>query len=985
MKRPLSAYVRKTLILCFSAILVCALVPLPSISYAIEGGEGADAQEQIDAPTEEDTATSNDDSAEEDVASADESEEDAATSDNDSSEEEDSSDQQTSSADEAKAQDDTPQESQEQQAEPNAADVNEGQSLSAQDNGALDVATIIERMTLDEKISQLIIPAIRTWNDVDVTDLSAVPDLAAALRKHQYGGIILFGANVKSAAQTSTLVSALQSNNAAGEFSTKIPYLMPVDEEGGVVVRFSMGTRMTGNMAVGATGSKAEENARTTGRILGEEINALGFNVDLAPSIDVNSNPANPVIGVRSFSDDPNTVATLGLAFNKGLADKNVIGTIKHFPGHGDTATDTHIGVAAVNKTHEQLQQVELVPFKAAIEAGVDLIMTAHVTLPAFDTPVTFFNGTQGHYPATMSKTVITDLLRNELGYTGVVITDALEMDAIDKAGLVAGEQGSAEYAANVAVTCLNAGVDLLLLPRDLKNPDIATFYDEYIQRIADKVSADNDLAARVDESLTRVLNLKRSYGILEGSAPNYGLDVIGSHEHHEAEMRIANEAITLIKNDDHTLPASAHNKKIVLLSRDKNDNVMIASIINELKQAGLVDEDTFVNNLSAGTTSGSEDASSRITIDYFYDAADAASAHYTDELKQAIAEADYTVALSKNWSIAALQASSGHYLGIANTLADTHAAGGKFVLISGNLPYDSARFQDADAILCSYMSSGTDTDPTARQDESASVGAYNANAIAAFKTVFDANQPMGTLPVRIPALTTNDDGTVAYDVDATLYERGHGLSYEYLFTQGNGSTYEHGSKQDLVFVNNARHDLLQSVLVDDEELGEDHYTVEQGSTIVTLKGDYLDTLKDGEHVLKAIYAYDNGNVDIAATFTVQGNDTTTEEEGTQDPGNTPDTPSDTGTPATTDGTSGTSTGSTTGGTTPAATAASAAPNPVRSASSTPATASRQSAAATTSSLARTGDSTSMVVPVVLAMAAVNLIAGALAYKRKKN
>ncbi len=175
---------------------------------------------------------------------------------------------------------------------------------------------VISAMSLDERISQLIIPAIRTWNDADVTDLSAAPELAGALRNHQYGGIILFGGNITGAEQATRLVYDLQKNNMQIEgASAHIPYLMPVDEEGGKVIRLNTGTRMTGNMAIGAT-TDATANAELTGMILGEELAAIGFNTDFAPVIDVNNNPANPVIGTRSFSDDPETVASLGAAYS---------------------------------------------------------------------------------------------------------------------------------------------------------------------------------------------------------------------------------------------------------------------------------------------------------------------------------------------------------------------------------------------------------------------------------------------------------------------------------------------------------------------------------------------------------------------------------------------------------------------------------------------------------------------------------------------
>lgn len=668
-------------------------------------------------------------------------------------------------------------------------------SYGADEAGDVDVDYVLGQMSLDEKISQLIIPAIRTWDGNDVTDLSKVPNLAAALQSHQYGGVILFGPNVVSSEQTAKLVQDLQQNNADAGFSVTVPYLMPVDEEGGVVVRLGMGTRMTGSMAIGATGQNAVANARTTGQVLGEECAALGFNTDFAPSIDVNSNPANPVIGVRSFSDDPQRVGELGAAFNEGLSNAGVITAYKHFPGHGDTGTDSHIGTATVEKTIDELRACDLAPFKQAIDAGADLIMTAHITLPKYDEQQIMADGTKGYFPATMSRKVLTELLRNEMGFNGVIVTDALEMEAIFTGGLVQGSEGSAEYGANIAQKCLDAGVDLLLLPMDLKNANAASYYHAYIQLLMQKV-LDGDISEeRIDESVRRVLELKRDHGILTGDAlmgsedeadedakpETSDLGVVGSAEHHAAEAQMAREAITLLKNEGKVLPIAGKDTKIVLLERDQADNVSMSYVVKALQDQGIIAEDAYVNNLAAGTTAGSPDASTKVTIDYYYDISDADNpkVHYTDELKRAIAEADVVVGMTKNWGVTALQSDNPQYEGMARALSEAHAGGAKFVLLSQNLPYDVARYGDADALVCSYMCSGIDADPTSRQDGSATTGAYNANTIEALQMLFGAYEPTGTLPVNIPAIVEDDKGAVSFDTTQTLYARGEGLSFD--------------------------------------------------------------------------------------------------------------------------------------------------------------------------------------------------------------
>ena len=762
-----------------------------------------------------------------------------------------------------------------QAAEPQAAPAeDQAAAPQAAQAPAGSVESIVANMTLDEKISQMIIPAIRSWDGVNVTDLSANPELAQALRAHQYGGIILFGQNVSDTEQTARLVSDLQVNNAQIQASTNIPYFTPVDEEGGVVLRLSMGTRMTGNMAVGATGARAVENAQTTGAVLGEECAALGFNLNFAPDVDVNNNPANPVIGTRSFGDDPTQVGKLGAAYSQGLAQSNVIATFKHFPGHGDTGVDSHIGTPSVEKTYDQLKSGELVPFQEVIDAGADMIMTAHITFPLVDDAVVFGDGvTTGYYPATMSKKMITDVLRTDMGFDGVVVTDALEMDAIYKAKLVAGEEGSVEYSANVAEKVINAGVDILLIPTDLKSADAIAFYDDYIAELCRMVEAGTIPASRIDESVTRILELKQKYGILEADTSGANIEsvvaaakqVVGSDEHHAKEAAVAQQAITLVKNENAALPLSGHGSKVVILGRESDDNVLIAHAITQLQQAGVVASDAYVENLSAGTTSGSADSATRITIGHYYDLGEGAI-DYSDAAKAAVAQADSVVCFSKMYGLSALQPDGLIYQAVSTVLADAHAAGAKFVLLSGNLPYDAARYPQADAVALAYMSSGIGIDPTERNTPSGTAGAYNANLVAGVQALFDNVAPTGVLPVNIPVMAAGQDGVISYS-DEVLYQRGLGLNYTYQFTQGGGATHEAGTQTGLDFATNARFDKLVRVLVDGQEVDAAQYTASWGPTKLSLSAGYLNTLSAATHTLTAVYSYEAGVVNVETTF----------------------------------------------------------------------------------------------------------------------
>ncbi|MBQ9003397.1 MAG: hypothetical protein IJ087_16230, partial [Eggerthellaceae bacterium] len=530
-------------------------------------------------------------------------------------------------------------------------------------------------------------------------------------------------------------------------------------------------------------------NALATGKVIGEELAAAGFNVDFAPDIDVNSNPANPVIGTRSFSDDPQAVADLGAAFADGLSESGVIATYKHFPGHGDTGTDSHLGVSAVTKTLDGLAACDLVPFRNAIANGADLVMTAHITLPEIDDEVEFADGTKGHYPATMSAKALTGVLRTEMGYDGVVITDALEMGALYAVPLVAGggdtekaRADSAEYGANLAVKVIEAGGDLLLMPKDLTGDSAVRYYDNYIAALVEKAQADPAFAARIDESVTRVLEMKERHGILDLDAGGDEVDQkvanaeeeIGSPAHRAVESCIAREAVTLLKNEGCALPLSGHGGNTVVFARDSDHVATVEYAVSRMQAAGLVDENARVVNLESGTATGSDSSGTRITIGFYRDyPAGGAVVHYTDEMKEAVASADAVVALSINYNLAALQPTADQYLGVTQVMSDAHAVGAPFVLLSSNLPYDAARYQGADAIMCSYMAAGLDDDPT---DAAGNLVAYNANVVAALVSMFGAFAPTGTLPVSIPAIELAPDGAASYSTGEALYSRGFGL-----------------------------------------------------------------------------------------------------------------------------------------------------------------------------------------------------------------
>ncbi|MGE5543833.1 MAG: glycoside hydrolase family 3 N-terminal domain-containing protein [Bacillota bacterium] len=285
-------------------------------------------------------------------------------------------------------------------------------AAAASSNSTDPLAAMISRMTLEEKLGQMFMVDFRQWNGKNVVEIN--PEIEKVIRQYRPGGVILFKENVVDIGQTVALVDGLQ--RASGN----IPLLVAIDQEGGLVARIEYGTVMPGNMALGAIGST--KDVQLAGEITGQELKALGINANLAPVVDVNINPDNPVIGIRSFGSDPDRVGEMGVAYIKGLDSAGVATAAKHFPGHGDTSVDSHLALPSLPHQLNRLELVELKPFQKAIDQGVDMILSAHVTFPAIDnTKVTsLMDGREISVPATLSSRVMTDLLRGQMGFKGV-------------------------------------------------------------------------------------------------------------------------------------------------------------------------------------------------------------------------------------------------------------------------------------------------------------------------------------------------------------------------------------------------------------------------------------------------------------------------------------------------------------------------------------------------------------------------------------
>ncbi|MDD2231389.1 MAG: beta-N-acetylhexosaminidase [Sphaerochaetaceae bacterium] len=270
---------------------------------------------------------------------------------------------------------------------------------------------------------------------------------ADMLRKYKIGNVILFKRNIQNREQVRSLCHEVRELIAS---ETGIEPFIMIDEEGGEVSRLSQDfASVPGAMAIRATDDP--ENARMCGQIVGKELASVGINMDLAPVLDVNSNPNNPVIGVRSYGEDPETVARYGLQMARGLADFGVFSCAKHFPGHGDTSIDSHIGLPIIDKTLSELEKLEIIPFRSAVLDGIPAIMTSHIVFPKIDAT---------GVPATMSRRILVDLLRNRMRYDGLIITDCMEMSAISQHfGIVGSTMQALGNGADIALISHHAGL----------------------------------------------------------------------------------------------------------------------------------------------------------------------------------------------------------------------------------------------------------------------------------------------------------------------------------------------------------------------------------------------------------------------------------------------------------------------------------------------------------------------------------------------
>jgi beta-N-acetylhexosaminidase len=393
------------------------------------------------------------------------------------------------------------------------------------------VEGILARMTTEQKVGQLFVVYF-----ADAVFSSALEEM---ISDYHVGGIIIFGRNVAGLSGLASLINDAQ--EAATSAEPAVPLFVAADQEGWPVLRLRDGaTIFPSAMAVGATGS--ETDAQLMAVTMAREMKAVGINMNLAPVMDVNSNPVNPIIGTRSFGSSPELVSRLGASVIRAYQNEGIVTVAKHFPGHGDTSLDSHLSLPVVGHDLARLEAVELAPFREAILAGVDCIMTAHLSVPSLD-PVS-------NRPATLSPPILQGLLREQMGFEGLIATDSLGMRAIT-------DQYDVGTAAGLA---FQAGADLLLFGDDPgHDPSEQRYaYNQVLQLVEEGTVP----LSRLDDAVRRILLVKVRRGILDWQAVEVDRveEELGTAEHLAAARQVARDSITLVRDEEGLLPLSAES-----------------------------------------------------------------------------------------------------------------------------------------------------------------------------------------------------------------------------------------------------------------------------------------------------------------------------------------------------------------------------------------------------------------------------------------
>ncbi len=660
--------------------------------------------------------------------------------------------------------------------------------VSALSNGE-KAKELVSKMTLEEKIGQKLMLSFRSgWTMKDGKKIASVQnindEIYQLIGQYDIGSVILFAVNFDTDATINVeLTNGLQ--QAAMDKSlgkNNIPLLIGTDQEGGIVYRLTGGTALPGNMALGATNNL--DDAKKAGTIIGSELHAVGINTNFAPVADVNNNANNPVIGLRSFSSNPQLAAKFTTAYIDGVHSQKVATTAKHFPGHGNVSTDSHTGLPSVPATKEELYKTELVPFQAAIKDGTDLIMTAHIQFPNFVKEKIYSEKKQESItpPATLSREILTDLLRGELNFNGVIVTDSMTMGGI------------ANYfdVNERNLLAIKAGVDILDIPftdisswKDMESklvPLINAFVDAYTKEDGYngiKLSMDE-----LDKSVERILTLKYNRGIMDLANDKTTLaqkkaiasKVVGSVENRETERLISAHAVTVVKNENDLLPLKLTKDSRVLFAHtySRNNNRVVMAW-NRAKAAGIIPEGADYKILQHYNWTGLNDnVNSALNSD---------GTSFEGTNKDLLDWCNILIHASEVSSSTQMEYDS--YLTACPKLFTDYCKdnGKQTVIISLNQPYDTQLYPSADAILAVFGTNGLGLDITESYGGGtvSATAAFSPNLTAGVEVALGTFGASGKLPVDIPKFINWQDGkhVNTYSTTENVYKLGYGITYD--------------------------------------------------------------------------------------------------------------------------------------------------------------------------------------------------------------
>jgi beta-N-acetylhexosaminidase len=568
----------------------------------------------------------------------------------------------------------------------------------------------LKRLTLEEKVGQML--NIRYFTDFQNFSSDSYRQFRDQMQKYRVGSVTLtVHVDGPFLLKNPPLEVASIANQLQRD--SKLPLLIAADFERGLASRVSFVPAFPDAMAFGATGSPAD--AERFGAITAEEARAVGIHWDFFPVADVNSNPNNPIINTRSFGEDPEAVGDLVAAFIRGAKAHGMLTTAKHFPGHGDTGTDSHLGVAKVEGDMARLQSVELPPFKKAISAGVDAVMVAHLSVPALDA--------DPNRVATISKSVVSGVLREQMGFKNIVVTDALDMRGLTSLY----PPGQGNPSAKAAVDAVKAGNDVILWPTDLE----AAF-----RGIVDAVKKGDVPVSRINASVKRILEVKASLGLQKARLVDLARVpyIVSRQEDMQFAQQVADNAVTLVRDNGQTLPLPRMRP---LLAESETFQIPV-------RPAAQVVAIVITESVHGSSGRGFESAlkARRADATIFY-VDNSLATPLTPEILQAVKDAGSVVVAAYVVPTAAKQVmvegklvnSVGLEQGTGALLAQVlDVAAAKTTVIAMGNPYLAQNFPNVQNYICTYSNAST-------------------SELSAVRVLFGELKPIGKLPVTLPGI----------------------------------------------------------------------------------------------------------------------------------------------------------------------------------------------------------------------------------------